>query len=169
MVVSMDRPHRAPMSHSHEDGCDDAAEGHSAADAASLEGLIARARSVPEEAADGAMVTSYEPMGHLWHIARQRLRADLTPAQYSSWLANTDLYCAPDGSLVLATRSTFAAELIARRWSERIQWVLSDITGRACTLTVTTRRPSSAAPTAEGHPAHLTSHTHSGAGAERAR
>ena len=85
-------------------------------------------------------------MAHLWLMAQQRLRAELTPAQYSSWLANTDLYRAPDGVLVLVTRTTFAAELIARRWGERIQWVLGDITGRACPVAVQMRRLDRAVP-----------------------
>jgi hypothetical protein len=146
LVTQQDQPHRAPVPHSREHGRDDPAEHYSAADAVSLEELEARARSVPEGAAEGAVGMAYVPMGPLWHIARQRLRADLTPAQFSSWLANTDLYRAPDGALVLVTRNTFAAELIARRWGERIQWILGDISGHACTFVVKTRRPSGAVP-----------------------
>jgi chromosomal replication initiation ATPase DnaA len=88
----------------------------------------------------------YVPMAPLWRMAQQRLRAELTPAQYGSWLVNTDLYRAPDGSLVLVTHTTFAAELIARRWGERIQWVLGDIMSQVVPLTVKMQRPGSAVP-----------------------
>jgi hypothetical protein len=93
------------------------------------------------------------PQPQVWWLAQQRLKAELTSAQYSSWLANTDLYRRPDGFLVLVTRSTFAAEHIAQRWGERIAWVLSQVTGQRCPLEVRPWRPRDGRPRGEsqGH------------------
>ena len=76
----------------------------------------------------------------LWQMARQRLRADVSAAQYTSWLVGTDLVRAPDGTYLLLTRTTFAAEHISRIWGHRIAWILREITGRPCVLN-TQRRP----------------------------
>jgi DnaA N-terminal domain len=149
LFTEHDQPRREPAPDSREEGSDDTADDDEAARASPPDELNepdARANGVPNAAVDGTVVTPDVPMAHLWHMARQRLRADLTPAQYSSWLVNTELYRVPDGSLVLVTGTTFAAELIARRWGERIQWVLSEITGRVVTLTVRVQRLGSAVP-----------------------
>ena len=99
------------------------------------------ASAVPEEtAADRIDLSACVAAGSLWQVARQRLREDLTAAQYTSWLVGTDLVRAPDGTYVLLTRTTFAAEHIHRQWGERIAWILSGVTGRRCTLTTHRQR-----------------------------
>jgi hypothetical protein len=147
--TQQDQPHRVPAPDDREEGSDDLFEGDAAAHVPSREApneLAARAHSVPDGAGDDAVASPYVPMAPLWRMARERLRAELTPAQYSSWLVNTDLYRAPDGALVLVAHTTFAAELIARRWGERIQWVLGDIMSQVVPLTVKMQRPGSAVP-----------------------
>ena len=99
-----------------------------------------------DDSVDDLVHTVYLPVRHLWCMARQRLRADLTAAQYSSWLVNTELYRGSDGSLVLRAGTTFAADLIARRWGQRIQWILSDMTGQVATLSVRAQLPGSDVP-----------------------
>lgn len=71
----------------------------------------------------------------LWQMVRQHLRADVTAAQYTSWLVGTALVRAPDGTYVLLTRTTFAAEHISRLWGQRIARILGGMTGRPCVLT----------------------------------
>src|SRR5258706_611851 len=99
------QPDRLPTPDDREEG------GGAAADAFSPDAPNepdARARGVPGGPVEGAVATPYVSMAHLWLMAQQRLRTELTPAQYSSWLGSTDLYRAPDGALVLVTRTTFA-------------------------------------------------------------
>jgi hypothetical protein len=147
--TQQEQPHRVHAPDDREEGSDAAVDDDAAAHGSARDApheLAARAHSVPDGPVDGAAVSPYVPMAQVWRMAQQRLRAELTPAQYSSWLVNTELYRAPDGALVLVTRTTFAAELIARRWGERIQWALGDIMGLVVPLTVQMRRPGSVVP-----------------------
>lgn len=85
---------------------------------------------------DCAVTLPREPMWHLWLLVRQRLRANLTQAQFSSWLVNTKLYRTSDSTLVLVTHSAYAAELIDLRWGERIRQIIHEITGQDIVLTI---------------------------------
>jgi hypothetical protein len=135
-----DGPGRMPVADARLTAHAGASEGDAGAHAA-IPSLSHEGEGAAAERALGAAGGPYEPMRHLWFLARQNLRAELTPAQYGSWLADTELVRAADGSLVVVTRTNFAADLIARRWGDRIRWLLGQITGRDQALAVAVRRP----------------------------
>jgi hypothetical protein len=135
-----DQPHHMPAPDERKERSDDIVDDDEAAR------VSTQADAAPDGAGDGTGASPYVSMTHLWRMVQQRLRADLTSAQYSSWLANTELYRAPDDALVLVTRTTFAAELIARRWGARIHSMLCEITGQGVPLRVQRRRPDSVVP-----------------------
>lgn len=132
-----DQSHRVPAPDDRKEGSDDSVDDEEAAH------VSARVDGAPDGAGDGTAASPYVSMTHLWRMVQQRLRAELTSAQFNSWLANTELYRAPDDALVLLTRTTFAAELIARRWGARISSMLREITGQGVPLRVQRRRPDS--------------------------
>ncbi|HEX6122731.1 MAG TPA: chromosomal replication initiator protein DnaA [Ktedonobacterales bacterium] len=81
--------------------------------------------------------------GHIWRAAQERLRREMTPAQFDTWLRGTSLAADDDGTSVLCVRSTFAKELLESRYRERIQAAIGEVTGQQCALRI------AVAPTAE--------------------
>ncbi|HEV2457361.1 MAG TPA: DnaA N-terminal domain-containing protein, partial [Ktedonobacterales bacterium] len=73
---------------------------------------------------------------HVWRAALERLRPQMTRAQFDTWLRGTSLAAAPDGAVVLRVRTTFAKELLETRFRERIESAIAEVSGRPCRLTV---------------------------------
>jgi hypothetical protein len=78
---------------------------------------------------------------HISSMEQQRLRAELTLAQYFTWFVMTKRSRTSDGAMVLVTHSSCAAEFIARNWGDHFRWTLSNMTGRTCPLTLMTPCP----------------------------
>ena len=49
---------------------------------------------------------------HIWRAAQERLRREMTSAQFETWLRGTSLSFAGAGDAVLSVRTTFARELL---------------------------------------------------------
>jgi chromosomal replication initiator protein len=71
---------------------------------------------------------------HVWRAAQERLRQQMTRAQFETWLSGTRLAEASGGVTVLYVRTTFAKELLEARYRERIEAAIADITGSPCAL-----------------------------------
>src|SRR6478609_2515670 len=63
---------------------------------------------------------------HIWRGAQERLRQEMSSAQFETWLRGTQLRLDEDGAAELQVRTTFAKELLESRYRERI---VSDIAG----------------------------------------
>jgi chromosomal replication initiator protein DnaA len=73
---------------------------------------------------------------HVWRAAQERLRHQLKRAEYDTWLRDTRLAVAGDGSAVLRVRTTFACELVKSRYRDLIETALAEVTGQPLTLRV---------------------------------
>jgi chromosomal replication initiator protein len=71
---------------------------------------------------------------HVWRAAQERLRQEMTRAQFDTWLRGTWLADDRDGVTVLCVRTTFARELLETRYRERIEAAIASVTGKSCTL-----------------------------------
>jgi chromosomal replication initiator protein len=71
---------------------------------------------------------------HVWRAAQERLRQEMTRAQFDTWLRGTWLADERDGVTVLCVRTTFAKELLETRYRERIETAIASVTGTSCTL-----------------------------------
>ena len=71
---------------------------------------------------------------HVWRAAQERLRQEMTRAQFDTWLRGTHLDTSVEGEAVLSVRSTFAKEMLERRFHERIEAAVAEVTGRACRM-----------------------------------
>ena len=74
--------------------------------------------------------------GLVWRAAQDRLRQQMSRAQFETWLRGTWLTTADDGATVLAVRSTFARELLETRFRDRIESAITSVTGQPCTLRI---------------------------------
>lgn len=75
--------------------------------------------------------------GLVWRAAQDRLRQQMSRAQFETWLGGTWLTMAEDGATVLAVRTTFARELLETRFRDRIESAITSVTGQPCTLRIT--------------------------------
>jgi chromosomal replication initiator protein len=90
----------------------------------------------------------------VWRAAQERLRPQMTGAQFDTWLRGTSLAPAGDGAAVLGVRTTFAKEMLETRFRERIEAAVRDVTGKPCRLRIVVASASAAgAPDAEPEPA----------------
>ena len=74
--------------------------------------------------------------GHVWRTAQERLRQQMTRAQFDTWLRGTWLASASDGATLLCVRTTFAKELLESRFRDRIEAAIASVTGQPCRLRV---------------------------------
>ena len=70
----------------------------------------------------------------VWLAAQERLRKEMTPTQFETWLRGTWLAGERDGVTVLCVRTTFAKEHLETRFRERIESAIAVVTGRNCTV-----------------------------------
>jgi len=73
---------------------------------------------------------------HIWREAQERLRPQMTRAQFDTWLRGTRLSTLEQGAAMLAVRTTFAKELLESQYRERIEAAIAAVTGRPCALSV---------------------------------
>ena len=74
--------------------------------------------------------------GHVWRAAQERLRQQMTRAQFDTWLRGTWLTSSGDGATLLCVRTTFAKELLESRYLDRIAAAIAGVTGQPCALRV---------------------------------
>ncbi len=72
----------------------------------------------------------------VWRAAQQRLRPQMTGAQFETWLGGTSLARATNGAAVLSVRTTFAREMLETRFRERIETAIREVTGKPCSLRI---------------------------------
>src|SRR5690348_11781383 len=82
--------------------------------------------------ADGIIVSN----AHVWRAAQERLRRDMTRAQFDTWLRGTWLAAADDGATLLCVRTTFARELLESRFHDRIAAAIAEVNGQPCRLRI---------------------------------
>jgi chromosomal replication initiator protein DnaA len=73
---------------------------------------------------------------HIWRGAQERLRQEMSSAQFETWLRGTQLRLDEDGVAELQVRTTFAKELLESRYRERIEAAIASVTGQPCALEV---------------------------------
>jgi chromosomal replication initiator protein len=73
---------------------------------------------------------------HVWRAALERLRRELSRAQYDTWLRGTHLAFTDDGVCVLRVRTTFAKDMLETRYRERIGAAIAEVTGEPCRLEI---------------------------------
>ncbi len=73
---------------------------------------------------------------HVWRAALERLRRELSRAQYDTWLRGTQLALTDDGVCILRVRTTFAKDMLETRYRERIGAAIAEITGEPCRLEI---------------------------------
>jgi chromosomal replication initiator protein DnaA len=73
---------------------------------------------------------------HIWRGAQERLRQEMSSAQFETWLRGTQLHLDEDGAAELQVRTTFAKELLESRYRERIEAAIAGVTGQPCALEV---------------------------------
>jgi chromosomal replication initiator protein len=73
---------------------------------------------------------------HIWRGAQERLRQEMSSAQFETWLRGTQLRLDEDGAAELQVRTTFAKELLESRYRERIEAAIASVTGQPCALEV---------------------------------
>jgi chromosomal replication initiation ATPase DnaA len=71
---------------------------------------------------------------HVWRGAQERLRQEMSSAQFETWLRGTQLRLDEDGAAELQVRTTFAKELLESRYRERIEAAIASVTGQPCAL-----------------------------------
>jgi chromosomal replication initiator protein DnaA len=73
----------------------------------------------------------------VWRTALERLRREMTRAQFDAWLRGTQLVeTGEDGVAVLRVRTTFAREMLETRFRERIEAAIHEVTNQRCRLRV---------------------------------
>ncbi|MGZ3680111.1 MAG: DnaA N-terminal domain-containing protein, partial [Ktedonobacterales bacterium] len=73
---------------------------------------------------------------HVWRSAQERLRQQMTRAQFDTWLRGTWLSTSADGVMTLCVRTTFAKEQLETRFRERIAAAIGEVTGQSCVLRI---------------------------------
>ncbi len=73
---------------------------------------------------------------HVWRAAQDRLRQQMTRAQFDTWLRGTWLVAGSDGTMVLCVRTTFARQLLETRYRELIERAIAEVTGQSCVVQV---------------------------------
>ncbi|MGZ3714917.1 MAG: chromosomal replication initiator protein DnaA, partial [Ktedonobacterales bacterium] len=73
---------------------------------------------------------------HVWRSAQERLRQQMTRAQFDTWLRGTWLSTSADGVMTLCVRTTFAKEQLETRFRERIAAAIGEVAGQSCVLRI---------------------------------
>ena len=73
---------------------------------------------------------------HVWRAALERLRRELSRAQFDTWLRGTQLEGAEDGSYELRVRTTFAKDMLETRYRDRIEAAIAGVAGAPCVLRI---------------------------------
>jgi chromosomal replication initiator protein len=73
---------------------------------------------------------------HVWRVALDRLRRELSRAEFDTWLRNTQLVTGDDGASVLRARTTFAKDMLETRYRERIEAAIAQVSGEQISLRI---------------------------------
>lgn len=73
---------------------------------------------------------------HVWRAALERLRRELSRAQFDTWLRGTQLVQTDGGECVLRVRTTFAKDMLETRYRDRIEAAIAEVAGEQHTLTI---------------------------------
>ena len=89
-------------------------------------------RDVETSSQTGVIVSN----AHVWRSAQERLRQQMTRAQFDTWLRGTWLSASADGVTTLCVRTTFAKEQLETRFRERIAAAIGEVMGQSCALRI---------------------------------
>jgi chromosomal replication initiator protein len=73
---------------------------------------------------------------HVWRAALERLRRELSRAQFDTWLRDTQLVQPDGGECVLRVRTTFAKDMLETRYRDRIEAAIAEVSGEPCALEI---------------------------------
>jgi chromosomal replication initiator protein len=73
---------------------------------------------------------------HVWRAALERLRRELSRAQFDTWLRGTQLALMDDGGCVLRVRTTFAKDMLETRYLDRIEAAIAQVAGEPFALRI---------------------------------
>ena len=73
---------------------------------------------------------------HVWRAALERLRRELSRAQFDTWLRGTQLEGVDDGVCELRVRTTFAKDMLETRYRDRIEAAIAEVAGAPCALRI---------------------------------
>ena len=73
---------------------------------------------------------------HVWRAALERLRRELSRAQFDTWLRGTQLVLTDGGDCVLRVRTTFAKDMLETRYRDRIEAAIAEVSGEPCALQI---------------------------------
>lgn len=73
---------------------------------------------------------------HVWRAALERLRRELSRAQFDTWLRGTQLALMDDGGCVLRVRTTFAKDMLETRYRDRIEAAIAQVAGEPFALRI---------------------------------
>ena len=73
---------------------------------------------------------------HVWRAALERLRRELSRAQFDTWLRGTQLVLTDDGACELRVRTTFAKDMLETRYRDRIEAAIAEVAGAPCVLRI---------------------------------
>ena len=73
---------------------------------------------------------------HVWRAALERLRRELSRAQFDTWLRGTQLVQTDGGECVLRVRTTFAKDMLETRYRDRIEAAIAEVSGEPCALEI---------------------------------
>jgi chromosomal replication initiator protein len=81
----------------------------------------------------------------VWRAAQDRLRQQMSKAQFDTFFGGTWLAEGEDGATLLCVRTTFAKESLERHFRDRISAAIAAVTGQLCALRVVVALPESTA------------------------
>jgi chromosomal replication initiator protein DnaA len=79
----------------------------------------------------------------VWRAAQDRLRQQMSKAQFDTFFGGTWLAEGEDGATLLCVRTTFAKESLERHFRDRISAAIAAVTGQLCALRVVVAPPES--------------------------
>lgn len=77
----------------------------------------------------------------VWRAAQDRLRQQMSKAQFDTFFGGTWLAEGEDGATLLCVRTTFAKESLERHFRDRISAAIAAVTGQLCALRVVVALP----------------------------
>lgn len=98
--------------------------------------MLSRCHAVSRDVESSSQAGVIVSNTHVWHSAQERLRQQMTRAQFDTWLRGTWLSASADGVTTLCVRTTFAKEQLETRFRERIAAAISEVTGQSCVLRI---------------------------------
>jgi hypothetical protein len=97
-------------------------------------GGVGRRTRQPTTAQSAAGDAASAGLAHVWHATLDDLREQMVPANFSRWLARTQLISQSAGEAIVGVPDHVSAEQLARRFDPLVRRALADACGQAVTV-----------------------------------